>query len=278
MAGSFNTVLSTLSEPQRLALKAGFDPFSPAVQLAASTPDGMARLLGGKLGISIDRAGGESRSGQRFAPLRDDGDRAGRRSFTGLDGETVTLFKTTGLSQGVFSDLIQRYTLNEIRQAAGLARELGVGANAYAGKFAGLDGDSRSDLRDFVGEMRDDPAMPEEEKRRQIAAFRKAHPKLRRLTDDDLLKIVDARELAHAREVGDPARNARGTELQHRNSDADNAAPTAELKASVANHALRTTASAVAAEADDAFGFGAATKPAVPSTRAASPKAPSPSA
>ena len=259
VASSFNTVLSALSEPQRLALKAGFDPFSPAVQLAAATPDGMARLLSGKPGILSDPVGGEGRSGQRFAPLRDGGDRVGRGSFAGLDGEIVTLFKTTGLSQGTFSDLIQRYSLAQIKQAAGLAGELGVGANAYAAKFAGLDGDSRSDLRDFVGEMRSEPGLSDDDKRRQISAFRASHPKLRGLSDRDLLAIVNARQAERRHAVGDDASRDLSTgDVVPAASEQRAVHASQDARANAQKKAVTQTDATVVKAMDDIFGVDAA--------------------
>lgn len=259
VAGSFDTILSTLSEPQRLALKAGFDPFSPAVQLAAGTPDGMARLLTGKSGVPFDTAGSEGRSGQRFAPLRDDGDRAGRSSFAGLDGETVTLFKTTGLNQGTFSDLIQRYSLAQIKQAAGLADEFGVGANAYAAKFAGLDGDSREDLRDFVADIRSEPGLSDDDKRRQISAFRAAHPKLGGLSDKDLFIIVNARQLKTVHDIGnDAARGLSTSDVLPSAGDRRAAHASQEARANAQKKAKKQTDAAVVTAMDDVFGVDAA--------------------
>ena len=259
VASSFNTAISQLAEPQRAALRAGFDPFSPAVLLAASTPVGIARLLSGRAGELLDDSG-ESRSGQRFATLRGgDANRTARGSLAGLDSDTVALFKATGLSQTVFDDLSQRFTLNQIRQAAGFAGELGVRADAYAGKFAGLDQESRADLRGFVGGMRDDPGMPEDEKRRQIAAFRASHPKLRSLSDADLLNIVNARQLDAVHDVGTDAARALSTaEVLPANSQRHAASANGSVSANARKEASALGDAAVVAAMDDALGVGAA--------------------
>ena len=263
VSASFNTVLSRLSGAQQMALRAGLDPFSPAVMQAANSVGGLSRLLDGRMPERAEPAA-EVRSGRRYGELRSDDARDGSRSSyadLGLDSGSVALFKSTGLSRSVFDDLAQRYSLQQIKGAAGFAGELGVRADAFAGKFIDLDSESRDDLHEFVDQVRSDPSLSTDEKRQQIAAFRQTHPKLRKLTDNDLLSIVNARQASMRHEIGDEARAVQGAELRDREARHGASALTAQIKTEIGKKAATSGIRALTAEADDAFGVTATPPP-----------------
>lgn len=260
VSSSFNSIISQLSPPQQLALRAGFDPFSPAVTHAINSSDGIAGLLAGgatRLGAST----ADNRSGYRFGDLqRGDAEmRSDRNSFAGLglDSGTHATFKNSGLSRDVFDDLRDRYSIEQIRTAADFAQDLGVGADAYAGKFASLNAENRHDIQTFVEEMRSDPALTDEAKLGEIRTFRAEHPELQTLSDADLLNIVNAKQSDLRAEVGNDAAEVASGEALSAALGTDASVAT-QSKATTTARVDEVSGATEGQNVDDAFGVDAA--------------------
>jgi hypothetical protein len=154
---------NALTPAQRDAVKQGVNPLDPAAMMKFTAMINGTAAGGGIGGI---REGGAGRATSETYT----------RELAG--GSVFKALSTEGHSPA------------QINSAIDYARTLGTSED-MARKFIKLDKTSRDDLQTFVDDVRNDPALTDEQKAAKVTAFRKAHPKIgKTLTDQDVLKVI----------------------------------------------------------------------------------------